>query len=246
MLPVKWLAQCTYEESMTAVDLFADGIALLSMLIAGVAFVDGRRQVRKRQQWEEEQQKRQTAFTQPDLVPGVIKFSLDDEKPLRLATLNNLTIRLNNEGGSTPSQVAAVVFPAARYNKGKNDPLTRKDGLGGAYWDGRLDVSPASGIDSEMKLEIRNYDAVRLKGIQCIVEGITLFAPEEPDGWDTPGSGQGDFSTGRLTITFRDREGRTLANVFDLRAMTQAWLRVVGPVEVEHDLIALMDGTHQS
>src|SRR5258706_9580120 len=205
-------------------DPVADVIALLSAGFAGLSLVIGQREVRKRQQWEHDQQKRQRAFTQPDLAPAGATLYGTGADPTRFsseATQQKITI--HNEGGSAPSQVIAVLFPSASYLvPGEVEPQ-RVEGLNNAYWYGQIDVSPTANQHADLTLSQCRYP---LQGDQCLIAGVSLFAPPEPALRATLG-GHATFYCARLTITYKDREGRTLAVAWDMHAMTRRWRRAI-------------------
>lgn len=219
-------------------DPIADAIALVGMVLGVASFVASQREVRKRKQWELEQEKRQIAFTQPDLVPTGARPQGESGQPARLTAIGARTIDINNEGGSTPSQVTAVLFPSSFYRSADGGEPRQDNSLNEIYWFGQVDISPAANTSTRLTLHLLQYP---LRGNQSVIEGVSLFAPEEPH-WSASALRNTIFYSARLTMTYQDREGRTLATAFDMDAISGRWRRVVrAPTEVPHDLIALTE-----
>ena len=105
-------------------------IAGLSLVLSGFATWWTLREGRKRVEWEQARVREQTAFTQPDPVPIGLRWA--GAPPKALDTEGAHDVNLHNEGGSTPSQVVAVLFPSAAYWNRKGEmPATRIEGLNG-------------------------------------------------------------------------------------------------------------------
>jgi hypothetical protein len=225
-------------------DPVADVIAGLSLLVSGVAFWLGRREAGERAKWESEQERKHVVFTQPDLVPVGSALGIEgDNIPQRLALREDQRIQLHNQGGSIPSDVRAVLFPAAIELRPDVPVQARTEELYGTYWEGTLDVPPDAGGRGDFVLYKRSFP---LRGSHTVIAGHMLFAPPLPQS-GTSVSGQHHYYFGRLTLTLCDRNGRKLAAVYNgesvvkNNALTQDWVRVAGPSEVEHDLRELAE-----
>src|SRR5690348_8585372 len=178
-----------------------------------------------RLEWEREKERRQLEANQPHLVPvGAAWYGLSAGMPQRFSPVDAIQIELQNKGGSMPLAVAAVLFPAFTIDK-------RYD----FYWEGRLDESPAPG--GRISLVLYRRDNL-LEGYESLLEPHSLSASNEP----IPASSYNYhyyYCVARLTLTYRDANGRTLGLIYDAEsaevndALTQVWKHVEGPTEVE-------------
>ena len=138
--------------------------------------------------------------------------------------------------------VAGVLFGARVMN-----PQSRKltDNLYGNYWAGNLSVSPSA--DGRTRLLLVN-ERSPLQGEQSVIDGLTLFAPDEPILSPTKSTGPNLFA--RLTMTYRDAYGRTLALVYKAEAVRPdgskiEWRWAAGPTEVSKSLQELIEETRR-
>ena len=198
-----------------------------------------RDQEQKRQEWERRQQDAEA----PHLKPvGAAWHGLTDAPLVRLtADVQQQDIELHNVGKSTPVEVAGVLFGArvmTPQSRKRTDTCTETIGLGILV--SRLLRTGAC----TCLLDNQRYP---LKGEQSVIDGLTLFAPDEP----ILGVPQADPNLfARLTMTYRDAYGRTLALVYDARAVLPdgskiEWQLAAGPTEVSKSLQALIDETNR-
>lgn len=184
----------------------------------------------------EQQRRLQTEVDQPNLVPTGGQFQFAGGLPHRLMAAGETIIDVHNTGMSTPTDVTAVLFPSEEYYQQPGPiPAKRIHGLFGTYWLGKLEVNPATNAFARITMQTQRGP---LNGDLCVIEGVTLYAPMEPE--DKPIQHE-RFYTARLTMTYRDRTGRTLAVAHDLDAITDQWRHVAGPTEVAADLQFLID-----
>jgi hypothetical protein len=231
----------------------ADGIIALTAIAGVVLGIQGRQrdsqQEQRRAEWEREQEqkrqdweRRQLDSAAPHLVPigGNWYGLVSDTLPNRLQATPQIQIPVQNQGNSMPQGVMAVLFPA-RVKIPQSD--RRTDNLYGHYWEGKFDASPGPGETLRLDLNQKHYP---LSGEQSIIDGMTLFAPDEPN-LSLPQSDPMIFA--RLSLSYRDTSGRTLGLVYDAeavmkdRAITQEWRHVEGPVVISKSLQQLTDET---
>lgn len=204
-------------------------------------------QEQRQEQRQREQELRQQAWEQrqldaeaPHLKPISATWQGLTDIPLArpMADAKQQDIELHNIGKSTPEGVAGVLF-GARIMNPQSHILT--DNLYGTYWAGNLSVSPAADGRAHLLLDHEHYP---LSGDQSVIDGLTLFAPDEPILSPTKSTGPNLFA--RLTMTYRDTYGRTLAVVYDAEAVWPdgskiEWRRAAKPTEVSKSLQELID-----
>jgi hypothetical protein len=231
----------------------ADGIIALTAVAGVILGIQGRNrdamQEQRRAEWERDQEqkrleweRRQLDSAAPHLAPiGGNWYGLaSDSLPNRLQATPQIQIPIQNQGNSMPQAVMAVLFPARVKNPQSGQ---RTDNLYGHYWEGKLDASPGPGETPRLDLNQKHYP---LSGEQSIIEGLTLFAPDEPN-LSLPQSDPMFFA--RLSLSYRDASGRTLGLVYDAeavmkdRVITQEWRRVEGPVVIAKSLQQLTEET---
>jgi hypothetical protein len=165
--------------------------------------------------------------------------AVTDVLPHRLATpVEKFEITLQYIGSSIPIDVVAVLFPATVMNPPSH---TRSDYLFGVYWAGTLAAYPSPGEKLPIILEEQHGP---LNGDQSLIEGLTLFAPDEPS-LSLPVTKP--FIFARLTLSYLDASGRKLDLAYDVEAIEQKggfkqdWRFAAEPKEVAKSLRELAD-----
>ncbi len=230
-------------------DLIADTIAGLSLLLAGYVFWQQRQDQKRRAEWEHRQVDAQRhqwlEGSQPVLraVGSSLRYAL--QRPYRLAAdAPDQEVELQNVGHSMPRDVRAVLFmPEARITLNSSPPR-QVPGPANPYWQGSLAASIAPGTQIRVSLTPARAP---LRGDQRIGHQ-TLFPPAAPPPQPDPGLGAAPTGAtspraGRLTVTYRDQTGRKLAGTFDLDADTGEWTSVEFQPEIDRDLVDLTDAT---
>ena len=167
-----------------------------------------------------------------------------DALPHRLASVDKIDVSIQSVGKNAPQDVRAVLFPARVYNPQSN---TRSDYLNGLYWEGRLNASPALNVITPISLKRQTRP---LQGDQCVIDGLPLFAPDEPDLRPTSTSTE-PWLYARLTVTYRD-VNTTYCVVYDAEAIQQGrdferpWRHVEEPKVVAKSLQQLTDETRRT
>jgi hypothetical protein len=221
------------------VDVINTTISGVSVLAAIVALVFTWRERRERIAGEDAQRR----FSQPALEPK--SKSLSGGLAPRLALWSKTgeqRLLLMNVGGSTPSDVEAVLFVSASLAKddATKSPLLAA-GTVGRYWAGRMEVPPIPNDVSEITLRA---EVGPLRGEQALVGGWTLFPPPdvEINKWTNE---IGPVYPFRLTLSYCDRTGQTLASIFDISRDSdrEQFLSRIGPVKVTRSLRQLCEET---
>jgi len=230
----------------------ADGIIALTAVAGVVLGIQGRRrdsqQEERRVEWERDQEqkrqeweRRQLDAAAPRLAPTGASWhgAETDTLPHRLNEVPLIEVTIQNQSNNVPQDVEGVLFPA----RVKNPSGTQVDYLNGLYWQGKFEASLAPNESLPLRLERQTRP---LQGDLCLIDGLTLFAPYEPK-LGVPSTGRWFFA--RLTLTYRDANGRTLCVVYDAEAVKvndgfkRVWQRVGAPVAVSKSLGELTDET---
>lgn len=230
-------------------------ISILALLVAGVALIPAFRsyalsrrvfewQQTEAQQRSEEDRERQRAQLDADApriaVTGASWHgATTDVLPNRLNSVDEIDVSIQSVGKSAPQDVRAVLFPARVYNPQSD---RSSDYLNGLYWEGRLDASPALNVITSIPLKRQTRP---LQGDQCVIDGLPLFAPDEPT-LSLPSTDPWLFA--RLTVTYSDGK-TTFCVVYDAEAIQRGrefahpWRPVDGPKVVSKSIQELTDET---
>jgi hypothetical protein len=232
-------------------------ILILGLLVAIVALIPGFRsnaltnrafewqqtEAQLRAEQDRERERRQLDADAPRIVvAGASWHGVDtDALPHRLNPVDKIDVSIQSVGKSAPQDVRAVLFPARVYNPQSG---IRSDYLNGLYWEGWLDASPP--FDKITPIHLKRQTRP-LQGDQCVIDGLPLFAPDEPDL--RPDSASTDpWLYARLTVTYSDGK-TTFCVVYDAEAIQRGrdfdrvWRPVEGPVVVSKSIQKLTDET---
>jgi hypothetical protein len=220
-------------------------IAVAAVIVAVVALVPAFRGDRRSAElfrWQQDEGMRLVTMSQPSPVPTGGRLGVQGQTiPQWLDDKNDQTVELQNPGGSAPIEVRGLLFRATTFYPEANRPTN----LAFAYWDGKLNGPLPPGGQSALTMYIQEYP---LKGDESVIPGYTV-CPQNTAGPGTPGQ---HYYFARLTLTFRDATGKTLASVFDCEtevinnSVTQTMKPVVGPIEVKQSLRDLIDQATQN
>jgi len=233
-------------DPVVIVTLVAAVPAYVGLAFSVFVFVRQQGEQERRNRWErqfqEQQVQLQLTSSQPNVASVGLRLPIDGPTvPQRLRLVNGNSITIQNQGNSMPVDVAAVVFPVGPAPDAPEQ--VRRESSYRTYGEGALDASPAANQMLDLVLQARNFP---LLGTDSVIDGYELFAPPHPDPHIVP-VGERHYYVTRVTMTFRDPHGRTLATIYDWESvlkndqLTQEPRWVAGPTVVKYSLRELVN-----